>query len=733
MQEQKVELELGGQTLTISTGKMAKLAGGSAVVRLGDTIVLVASSAAKNASPNRDFVPLTVDYRERTYAAGKIPGGFFKREGRPTEKEVLSSRLIDRPVRPLFSKQFPYETQIMATVMSSDQENDADVLALIGASASMCLSDIPFPEPVAAVRVARVEGAFVVMPTVSQLEESDMDMVVAGTAENIIMVEGGCREIGEADMIQALQFAMEQIRRIVVIQNELVARCGKTKRALVPAPDVSALRGELESAYRGRVRDAIAIPGKEARQEEIDAINAAAVAALSERFSDQAAYIGKIIHDFERDELRTMILDRGVRTDGRGVNDIRPITIEVGVLPRTHGSCLFTRGETQAIGVATLGTKSDEQRVEELEGQSWKSYMLHYNFPPFSVGEVRPIRGPGRREIGHGALAERAIEPVIPAEGHFPYTIRIVSDILESNGSSSMATVCAGALALVDAGVPIKAPVAGIAMGLIKEGDKVAVLTDILGVEDHLGDMDFKVTGTKDGVTAFQMDTKIGGISFQVMGDALERARQGRLFILDKMNQTLPAPRAEMSPFAPRITIVTINPDKIREIIGPGGKIIKRITEETGTQIDIDDSGEVRIAAVNQEGSRRAEEMIRNITEDPEPGRIYQGKVRSVVTFGAFVEIVPGRDGLLHISEIDHHRVAKTEDVLNVGDMVTVKVIGVDRDGKIRLSRKALLPEPEGGVPAGAGAGSGERSGGGYGRGDRGDRGERGGRDRGRR
>ena len=732
MQEQKVELELGGQTLTISTGKMAKLAGGSAVVRLGDTIVLVASSAAKNASPNRDFVPLTVDYRERTYAAGKIPGGFFKREGRPTEKEVLSSRLIDRPIRPLFSKQFPYETQIMATVMSSDQENDADVLALIGASASMCLSDIPFPEPVAAVRVARVEGAFVVMPTVSQLEESDMDMVVAGTAENIIMVEGGCREIGEQDMIQALQFAMEQIRRIVVVQNELVARSGKTKRALVPPPDVSALRGELESAYRGRVRDAIAIPGKEARQEEIDAINSAAVTALSERFADQAAYIGKIIHDFERDELRTMILDRGVRTDGRGVNDIRPITIEVGVLPRTHGSCLFTRGETQAIGVATLGTKSDEQRVEDLEGQSWTSYMLHYNFPPFSVGEVRPIRGPGRREIGHGALAERAIEPVIPAEGHFPYTIRIVSDILESNGSSSMATVCAGSLSLKDAGVPIKAPVAGIAMGLIKEGDKVAVLTDILGVEDHLGDMDFKVTGTKDGVTAFQMDTKIGGISFQVMSDALERARQGRLFILDKMNEMLPASRTEMSPFAPRITIVTINPDKIREIIGPGGKIIKRITEETGTQIDIDDSGEVRIAAVNQEGSRRAEEMIRNITEDPEPGRIYQGKVRSVVTFGAFVEIVPGRDGLLHISEIDHHRVAKTEDVLNVGDMVTVKVIGVDRDGKIRLSRKALLPEPEGGVPAGAGAGSGERSGGGGGYG-RGDRGERGGRDRGRR
>jgi len=730
MQEQKVQLELGNQTLTINTGKMAKLAGGSAVVRLGDTVVLVAASAAKTATLNRDFVPLTVDYRERTYAAGKIPGGFFKREGRPTEKEVLSSRLIDRPIRPLFSKQFPYETQIMATVMSSDQENDADVLALVGASAAMCLSDIPFPEPVAAVRVGRIDGQLVVMPTVSQLEDSDMDVVVAGTAENIIMVEGGCREVSELDMIASLEFAMEHIRRLVGIQNELVARAGKQKRAVLPSPDVAALKQALDQSFRSRLREAIRIPGKDARQEDLDRIGSEAVAAFKERFPEQEVYIGKILHELEREELRGMILDQGVRADGRGVSDIRPITIEVGALPRTHGSCLFTRGETQAIGVATLGTKSDEQRVEELEGQSWKSYMLHYNFPPFSVGEVRPIRGPGRREIGHGALAERAIEPVIPAETHFPYTIRIVSDILESNGSSSMATVCAGSMALMDAGVPIKAAVAGIAMGLIKEGSRIAVLTDILGVEDHLGDMDFKVTGTREGVTAFQMDTKIGGISFQVMGDALERARQGRLFILDKMTQTLAAPRAEMSPFAPRITILTINPDKIREVIGPGGKIIKRITEETGTQIDIEDSGEVRIAAVNSEGSRRAEEMIRNITEDPEPGRVYQGKVRSVVTFGAFVEIVPGRDGLLHISEIDHHRVAKTEDVLNVGDMVMVKVIGVDRDGKIRLSRKALLPEPEGGVPAGAGAGGGH---GGYGRGDRGDRGDRGGRDRDRR
>jgi polyribonucleotide nucleotidyltransferase len=728
MAEERVSLELGSQTLTITTGKMAKLAAGSAVVRLGDTVVLVATAAAKSASPNRDFVPLTVDYRERTYAAGKIPGGFFKREGRPTEKEVLSSRLIDRPIRPLFSKQFPYETQIMATVMSSDQENDADILALIGASAALTLSDIPFPEPIGGVRVGRVDGQLVVNPTISELEESDMDIVVAGTADNIIMVEGGSREVNETDLVAALDFAMSHIRQIVEIQKQLVSRAPKAKRPLLPAPDTSELSAVLEQSYRERLRQAIRIPGKEARQEEVDRIAAEAVAALKERFTEQENYIGKILHDIERDELRNMVLNEGIRADGRGPDAIRPITIEVGALPRTHGSCLFTRGETQAMAVATLGTKSDEQRVEELEGQSWKSYMLHYNFPPFSVGEVRPIRGPGRREIGHGALAERAIEPVIPAETHFPYTIRIVSDILESNGSSSMATVCAGAMALMDAGVPIKAPVAGIAMGLIKEDERLAVLTDILGVEDHLGDMDFKVTGTREGVTAFQMDTKIGGISHAILTDALERARRGRMHILDLMEQTLPTPRREMSPFAPRIIILNIPPDKIREVIGPGGKIIKRITEETGTQIDIEDSGEVRIAAINSEGGRRAEEMVRNITEDPEPGRVYQGKVRSVVTFGAFVEIVPGRDGLLHISEIDHHRVARTEDVLNVGDMVMVKVIGVDRDGKIKLSRKALLPEPEGGVPAGAAAGGG----GGRDR-ERGDRGRDRDRDRGRR
>jgi len=722
--EQRVSLELGGQTLTLSTGKWAKLAGGSAVVQLGGTVVLVAASAAKSAKPGVDFVPLTVDYRERTYAAGKIPGGFFKREGRPTEKETLSSRLIDRPIRPLLSKQFPYEMQVMATVVSSDQENDSDVLALIGASAALMLSDIPFPEPVAAVRVGRVNGELVVNPTFPQLDESDIDMVVAGTADNIIMVEGGCREIPEADVIQALEFATGHIKNLVKLQHELVAGRGKAKRPLVEKVDVSEIETELRGIYTERLKAAIRIPSKEQRQEEIDNITSEAVKNHTEKYGEKAVYIGKILHDVERDLLRAAILDEGVRADGRGPDDIRKITIEVGVLPRTHGSCLFTRGETQALVVATLGTKSDEQRVEELEGQSWKSYMLHYNFPPFSVGETRPIRGPGRREIGHGALAERAVEPVIPADTHFPYTIRIVSDILESNGSSSMASVCGASLSLMDAAVPIKAPVAGIAMGLIKEGERVAVLTDILGVEDHLGDMDFKVTGTSTGVTAFQMDTKIGGISFQVMTDALERARKGRMHILGKMAEALPQPRTEMSPYAPRIIILHIHPDKIREVIGPGGKIIKRITEETGTQIDIEDTGEVRIAAVNGEGGKKAEELIRNITEDPEIGRVYQGKVRSVVTFGAFVEIVPGRDGLLHISEIDHHRVARTEDVLNVGDMVMVKVIDVDRDGKIRLSRKALLPVPEGVTVPPEGDGYERRP-----RGDR-DRGDRGGRDR---
>jgi polyribonucleotide nucleotidyltransferase len=693
--ERTVSVELGGRTLSIQTGKVARQAGGSAWVQYGGTVVLAAATADKRPIERKGFAPLTVDYRERTYAAGKIPGGFFKREGRPTEKEVLSSRLIDRPLRPLIHKDFPYETQVMITVLSSDQENDSDVLALCAASTAMQLSDIPFPACISGVRVGKVNGELVLNPTFAELEESTMDVVVAGTDDDVVMVEGGTREVNEAELLEALRFAQGYIRVLNQLQEDLQRTNGKPKRPLVTPVETADISAALRESIGGRLVDALRIPRKEERQAAIDTLVAEATAASGERFGERAALIGEVAHDLEREHMRHMVLAEGVRADGRAPDQIRPIRAEVSVLPRTHGSARFTRGETQALAVATLGTSTDEQRIEELEGQSWKSYMLHYNFPPFSVGEVRPIRGPGRREIGHGALAERAIEPVIPADTIFPYTIRVVSDVLESNGSSSMATVCAGTLALMDAGVPVKAPVAGIAMGLIREGERHAVLTDILGVEDHLGDMDFKVTGTAAGITAFQMDSKIGGIDFRILTEALERARDARLYVLEVMERCLSQPRAEISVYAPRISVLQIDPDKIREVIGPGGKIIKRITEETGAQIDIEDSGEVRIAAYSSEGGKRAEQMIRDIVEDPEVGRIYDGKVRSIVSFGAFLEIVPGRDGLLHVSEIDHKRIARVEDVLKLGDIVRVKVIGVDREGKIKLSRKVLLPEPE--------------------------------------
>ncbi|MGH7726822.1 MAG: polyribonucleotide nucleotidyltransferase [Candidatus Eiseniibacteriota bacterium] len=692
--ERTVSVEIGGRTLSLQSGKIARQAGGSAVMQYGGTVVLVAATADKK-PVQKDFVPLTVDYRERTYAAGRIPGGFFKREGRPTEKETLTSRLIDRPIRPLFPKSFPFEMQVLCTVLSSDQENDSDVLAMNCASAALILSDIPFPGAIGCVRVGRVEGEFVVNPTFAQLEASTMDVVVAGTKDNILMVEGGTREVGEAEFLEALRFAHAHIQVCVKLQEDLARTNAKEKRPLVEGEDLSELTRSVQDHVLAGVKSAIRIAKKEDRQNELVRLEEECAEALAERFPESEGKIAKIFHDIERQEMREMVLSEGVRADGRSPDQIRPIRCEVSVLPRTHGSALFTRGETQALAVSTLGTSSDEQRVEELEGQSWKSYMLHYNFPPYSVGEVRPMRGPGRREIGHGALAERAIEPVIPADSVFPYTLRIVSDILESNGSSSMATVCAGSLSLMDAGVPIKAPVAGIAMGLMKEGDRVAVLSDILGAEDHLGDMDFKVTGTRHGITAFQMDIKIGGITFEILDQALARARDGRMHILNVMDQCLSEPREEISAYAPRISIMQINPDKIREVIGPGGKIIKRITEETGAQIDIEDTGEVRIAAYTAEGGKRAEEIIRGIVEDPEVGSIYKGRVRSIVSFGAFVEIVPGKDGLLHISEIDHKRTARVEDVLQVDDIVEVKVIGVDREGKIKLSRKALLPEPE--------------------------------------
>jgi polyribonucleotide nucleotidyltransferase len=720
------EIELGGRLLTIETGKVAKQASGSVTVRYGDTVVLVAAVASQIAKTDLDFFPLTVDYREKLYAAGRIPGGFFKREGRPNEKEVLSSRLIDRPLRPLFPKTFRCETQVHANVLSSDQENDSDILALIGASAALLVSDIPFTRAVSAVRVGLLDGEFVLNPTFAQLEESDLDLVVAGTSDSVVMVEGGSREISEAVTVEALRFAHDAIVKINAIQDELVRVTGKPKRP-VPVLEVApALRSRIEERYTARIRKANAIPDKQERQATIDAIRDEALAELATEFPDSALDIVATISELQRRDLRRAVLEEGRRADGRGPADIRAISCEVGILPRTHGSALFTRGETQALVVVTLGTTIDEQKIDELEGQRWKSYMLHYNFPSYSVGEVRPIRGPGRREIGHGALAERAIEPVIPSDDTFPYTIRVVSDVLESNGSSSMATVCGGSLALMDAGVPLKSPVAGIAMGLIKEGDRVAVLTDILGVEDHLGDMDFKVTGTRDGITAFQMDVKIPGINFEIFNEALEKARVARLKVLEAMALTLDQARTELSVYAPRITMIKVAPDKVREIIGPGGRTIRSITEQTGAQIDIEDDGTVKICSYDSVNGHRAEEMIRALTEDPEIGRVYRGKVRRIVNFGAFIEILPGRDGLCHISELDHHRVARVEDVVREGDIVEVKVIGIDSEGKVKLSRRQAMPPPD---DMGPGRGDPGRE---PGRGERGERErDRGGRERG--
>src|ERR1051326_8489364 len=658
--------DLGGRRYSIQTGKVAKQAAGAVWIQYGETVILATVVAAKNPPPeDRDFFPLTVDYREKTYAAGRIPGGFFKREGRPTEKEILSSRLTDRPLRPLFPKGFRNEVQIQIIVLSADQENDSDILALTGASASAMLSDVPFGGPVSGVRIGKVGGEFVLNPTFAQLDESDMDIVLAGTTESIIMVEGGAREVPEKTIVEAFRFAWPAIQQLNQMQLDLVARCGSPQRP-VPVRQVDPeMVTALERDFGARVMQAMAVPEKEERQAQLQGLAEEAVARFAPEGSSTSLVkdVKMQMESFEKRALRASILERGVRADGRGPRDIRAITCEVGVLPRTHGSALFTRGQTQALVVATLGTSTDEQRIEELEGTSWKSYMLHYNFPPFSVGEVRPLRGPGRREIGHGALAERAIQPVIPADDVFPYTVRLVSDILESNGSSSMATVCGGTLSLMDAGVPIKAPVAGIAMGLVKEGERIAILTDILGVEDHLGDMDFKVTGTRDGVTALQMDMKIGGIDFATIETALDQARDARFVVLDAMERTLPSPRGDLSQYAPRIIILQIDPEKIREVIGPGGKVIRKITEQPGTEINIEDTGEVRIASYNAEGGMRAVEIIRGLVEDPEIGQVYRGKVKRIAGFGAFVEIAPGRDGPVHLSEPAHHRGAPVEDV----------------------------------------------------------------------
>jgi len=684
-----VDTEVSGLKVSIETGRMAKQANGSAVVRLGDSMVLVTACCSPSESES-DFFPLSVEYIEKTYAAGKIPGGYIKREGRPSEKEILSARVVDRPIRPLFPDGYRREVQIVCTVISADEKYDADVLAVTAASTALCLSDMPFQEPVAAVRVGMADGKLKVFPTYAETESGELDMVVAGTEESIMMVEGGAMELPEEVLLDAILLAHGEIKKLTALQKDLMAKCGK-QTAPYAAPEANQ---ELVNAVREivspRLHDASFMGVKPERYAAVAALRDEAAAALAERFPDSKKAIAEIFTELEREDIRQSILNNGVRIGGRGLDEIRKITCELDILPRVHGSALFTRGETQSLAATTLGTKLDIQHIDNIQGNYDKSYMLHYNFPPYSVNEVKRMTSVSRREIGHGHLAERSIAPVLPNEKSFPYTIRVVSEILESNGSSSMASVCCSSLSLMAAGVPLKTHVAGVAMGLIKEGDRVAILTDILGTEDHVGDMDFKVAGTRDGVTAIQMDIKLAGITAEIMKEALAKAKTARFKILDIMTEALPSARKEMSAFAPRITTITIGKDKIREVIGTGGKVIRDIQDTTGATIFIDDDGTVQIAASNRDSRDAALQRIKGIVAEPEMGAIYEGTVKTIVEFGAFVEYLPGKDGLLHISELEHGRVNKVEDVLQLGDKVKVKLIGFDR-GKVKLSRKALL------------------------------------------
>ncbi|MFQ5703575.1 MAG: polyribonucleotide nucleotidyltransferase [Gemmatimonadales bacterium] len=691
-----VERSFDGRTYRMETGRLAKQAAGSAVVQFGDTLVLSAVTVSDRES-NLPFFPLTVEYRDKSYAAGKIPGGFFKREGRPGEAEILAARLIDRSIRPLFPKGFKNEVQVYVYVLSADQENDADILGLTAASLSLSLSNAPWSGPVAGVRVARVDGAWVLNPTFMQLDQSDMDLVVAGRSDSLMMVEGGAHEIDEEAVAEALEFAQSGIAQLVEMENEIVQAAAITKMEWVahePSDEIVRKVGELAG---DRVERVLNQPEKAERAQAVAAVRDDVLEQLSEEFEDELDDARAVFDQIEYDTMRRQVLDQGERVDGRGLDTVRPITCEVGFLPRAHGSAVFTRGQTQALVSTTLGTVADEQRIDNIHiaEETTKSFMLHYNFPSFSVGEVRPVRGVSRREIGHGNLAERALQPLLPSYDDFPYTIRVVSEILESNGSSSMATVCGGSLAMMDAGVPLKAPCAGVAMGLIKEGDRVAVLTDILGSEDHLGDMDFKVAGTREGVTSIQMDIKIEGISLAILRDALGRARKARLHILDIMSETLAQARDTMSQYAPRIITVKVKPEKIGDVIGPKGKIIRGIQEQTGAVINVDDTGLVTISALEGKGGEQARQMIEAIVQEPEVGKTYEGVVKSTTQFGAFVEIIPGVEGLLHISELQHERTNRTEDVVKKGDTVKVKLLEVDSRGKMRLSRKALLEKPD--------------------------------------
>src|SRR5271166_3119580 len=686
----KMEIEFAGRRLSLETGRLAKQAHGSVLAQYGDTMVLATVVSAYEARPNVDFLPLTVDYAEKTFAAGKIPGGFFKREGRPSEKEILTSRLIDRSMRPLFPKGYDCETQLIVTVLSADRDNDSDVLSIIAASTALELSDIPHAGPVAAVRMGRIDGKLVVNPLVSDYENSDVSIVVSAKPDTIAMLEGGARIVDEDTLLEALYMAHDAMAPIFEMQQELKRLAGKPKRAFTPKElDKEVLATVKEMASSG-IEHALAIKEKKQRREAMHALKAKLIADLAEapaaRFVGRESEVDEAFEKVERTIVRLAVVEHDRRIDDRKSTEIRQLAAQVQVLPRVHGSALFTRGETQVLATATLGTSSDEQKIDALLGERYKKFMLHYNFPPFSTGEAKRYGAPGRREIGHGALAERALTPTLPDEETFPYTIRVVSEVLESNGSSSMATVCGGSLALMDAGVPVKAPVAGIAMGLIKEGDKIAVLTDILGDEDHLGDMDFKVAGTATGVTAIQMDNKVGGITKEIMHRALMQARDARLFILSVMEKAIPTARKEVSTYAPRIVTIKIKPDKIRDVIGPGGKVIRGLVEETGCKIDVEDDGTVLIAAADGVALEKAISMIQQITAEPEIGKIYDGVVRKIVDFGAFVEIMPGTDGLLHISQISDERVRAVEDVLHEGDEIPVKVLDVDRSGKIRLS-----------------------------------------------
>ena len=690
------ELVLSHGTLSFETGKLAKQAGGAVIVRFGDSVVIVTACRAPSVREGIDFLPLTVDYREYTYASGRIPGGFFKREGKPAEKEVLTSRLIDRPIRPLFPSGWKFESQIIALVLSADTDNDTDVLAVTGASAALAISDIPMEKTIAAVRVGLIDGQYVINPTFAQRKESRLDLIVAGSKDGLVMVEAGSKEVTEEQVVEALEAAHTAIKKIVAVIDDLAKEAGKKKVATPKKKDVGhEFYREVEERVLVPLSEAMRIRGKLENYEQVEQVLSELVASIPEEEVERRTEAKSIFKDLKEKVLRDEVLDRHVRLDGRKFDEVRPIWIETSVLPRVHGSAVFTRGETQALVTCTLGTADDAQKIESFEGEQWKSFMLHYNFPPFSVGEVSFLRGPGRREVGHGALAERSLTPMLPGEETFPYTVRVVSDILESNGSSSMASVCGGSLAMMDAGVPLKAPVAGIAMGLVmdEKTGNYAVLSDIAGAEDHYGDMDFKVAGTATGITALQMDIKVSGITTEVMRKALEQARQGRMHILGIMQQALPAPRQNISNFAPRIVTIRIPVDKIRDVIGPGGKMIRSIIERTGVKIDVEDDGRVNVASADGPAAQKAISIIQELTATPELNKTYLGKIQRITDFGAFVEIMPGTDGLLHVSEIANHRVKDVRDELKEGEQILVKVINIDPTGKIRLSRKALLAD----------------------------------------